>query len=120
MTFFFFSIPQLIATAAKDIAYFPVWWYTRGLLDVTRGTGRMLAGQAKGLAIGVWIQNVFTPMYGQYDWQGRLISFFMRVVQIILRTIALIAWAGVAAIVLVFWIVLPLALLVILTLQFVA
>ena len=71
------------------------------------------------LAIGIWIKHVFTPMYGQHDWQGRLISFFMRVVQIILRAIALVAWAAVAVAVILFWLMVPFALAAILTLQFV-
>ena len=41
------------------------------------------------LAIGVWTKNIFVPMFGMHDWQSRIISFFMRVVQIIGRSIAL-------------------------------
>ena len=51
----------------------------------------MIQGYARTLAIRVWIRNIFVPMFGMYDWQSRLISFFMRVVQIIGRTIALCA-----------------------------
>lgn len=118
MSFFLFAIPQMFVTTAKDIAYFPLWWYTRGLVDVMSGAGSMLAGQAKGLAIGVWVANLFTPMYGQYDWQGRLISFFVRFAQIILRSIALALWAGVAVLVIVAWLLMPPALVVVLMLQF--
>ena len=41
------------------------------------------------LAIKVWIKNIFVPMFGMHDWQSRIISFFMRVVQIIGRAIVL-------------------------------
>lgn len=118
MSFLLLAIPQAFLTAAKDIAYFPVWWYTLGLMGVVRGAGLMVAGQAKGLAIGVWAANLFTPMYGQYDWEGRLISFFVRVVQIIARSIALAVWVVVAAASIIAWALIPLALLVILLLQF--
>ena len=33
------------------------------------------------------MNNLFTPMYGQYDWQGRIISFFVRLFQLIFRLI---------------------------------
>jgi len=30
------------------------------------------------VGLRVWLKNLFAPMFGQTDWQGRLISFFMR------------------------------------------
>lgn len=49
-----------------------------------------IKGYSRTLAIRVWIKNIFVPMFGMHDWQSRLISFFMRVVQIIGRSIALL------------------------------
>jgi hypothetical protein len=47
-------------------------------------------------------------MFGQYDWQGRIISFFMRVVQIIARSILLCFWIVFSAAVFIVWIIVPL------------
>jgi hypothetical protein len=59
------------------------------------------------LALFVWIKNIFTPMYGQYDWQGRLISLFMRIVQIIFRGFVMLICVGIAVALLIIWIILP-------------
>ncbi|MFH0854827.1 MAG: hypothetical protein V1891_05075 [bacterium] len=76
-----------------DIFYFPVWWYAKGAKKVFLSCVKEIKEIEEYLALIVWIKNIFTPMYGQYDWQGRIISFFMRVVQIILRAIFLLIWA---------------------------
>ncbi len=75
-----------IATfALREIAMFPVWWYSRGLLMVMHALRESVAGYAQGLGIRVWVRNIFVPMYGQYDWQSRIISVFMRSMQIAFR-----------------------------------
>jgi hypothetical protein len=71
-----------------DVLLFPVWWYTQGLKRVTMVCGRMVEEANMSLAPGIWLKNIFVPMYGQYDWQGRLMSIFMRIVNIIGRGFA--------------------------------
>jgi hypothetical protein len=80
---------RLVIEALVDIVYFPVWWYTRGIGYAGGYCFELLKSSSASLAPGLWLKNIFTPMYGQYDWQGRFISFFMRLVQIIIRSIAL-------------------------------
>ncbi len=46
-------------------------------------------------------------MYAQYDWQGTLISFFVRLVQIIFRSIFMLFWLILSLAVIIFWIILP-------------
>jgi len=90
-----------------DIIYFPVWWYSRGILY---WTGRVLEFFKSGnsfLAPGLWLKNIFVPMFGQYDWEGRIISFFMRLFQVIVRGIALFGWLLVCIVVFLIWIILP-------------
>lgn len=48
--------------------------------------------QIKSMAVGVWVKNIFVPMFGQRDWQSRIISFVMRVVNIIGRSFAGLIW----------------------------
>lgn len=55
-----------------------------------QGSVTTLRGYARYFAIEVWIKNIFVPMFGQHDWQSRLISVFMRLVQIIGRSLALV------------------------------
>ena len=75
--------------ALTSVVRFPLWWYTHGLIDTASALALSVRTQATKLAIGVWIRNIFTPMYGQSDWQSRLISVFVRTAQIIARGVFL-------------------------------
>jgi hypothetical protein len=68
-----------------NIVYAPVFWYSRGLTDAARYCWNQVVRQWKSLGVGVWIVNIFVPMYGQRDIAGVLISIFMRLIQIIVR-----------------------------------
>ncbi|MEN9558024.1 MAG: hypothetical protein RL141_393 [Candidatus Parcubacteria bacterium] len=61
--------------------------------------------RARAYALGIWIRNFFVPMYGQYDWAGRLVSVFMRFVVLVGRGIALGVEAAVYGAGLLLWIV---------------
>lgn len=74
------------------IAFFPLWWYTRGLALVLSWAGHSVSNQAKDLALGVWVKNLFVPMYGMTDWAARLISFVLRLVMIIGRGLLVLVW----------------------------
>jgi hypothetical protein len=63
--------------------------------------------RARAYAFVIWIKNFFVPMYGQYDWTGRLVSIFMRIVVLIGRGIALVVEAMVYAAGLVVWVLAP-------------
>jgi len=83
------SVAQLLfVDIVGSIVWFPVWWYTTGLMKVIGSVMRSLRYRAQGYAFAVWIRNFFVPMYGQYDWEGRIISVVMRTVVLILRLIA--------------------------------
>lgn len=72
---------------------FPVWWYTDGFMKLFAWIGRELSYRWKAYAFAIWIRNIFVPMYGQYDWSGRLVSFVMRVVVLFGRGFALVVEA---------------------------
>ncbi len=90
-----------------DFAYFPLWWYSHGLFFLSKKLFEFLGNRQKSLSLFVWIKNIFTPMYAQSDWQGRLISFFIRVVQIVFRTIVMFIWIAVAISIVFIWLLLP-------------
>ncbi|MDD4271400.1 MAG: hypothetical protein PHF50_01190 [Patescibacteria group bacterium] len=105
-SFIFYSL-QIFAELIRDVLYFPLWWYGRGLVNLVKGVGHFLADKQKALALYVWIKNIFRPMYAQYDWQGMLISFFMRLVQIIFRSIVMLFWLILSLAIIIFWILFP-------------
>ncbi len=72
----------IVLDIGSDVLRFPLWWYSEGLRRTVLGIFRVVRGYAQKLGVMVWLKNMFTPMFGRYDWQSRLISVFMRVVNI--------------------------------------
>lgn len=91
-----------------DIIRWPIWWYTRGLVLVLKKSGESIGHYYSAIGLGVWIKNLFVPMYGLRDWQGRLISFFVRIVQIVFRIIFVAAWLVIVFIGVIAYIAIPL------------
>ena len=104
---FVFYGTRIVTEIAVELAFFPVWWYSRGLLMVTRKLADLLGGIQQSLGLFIWAKNIYRPMYGQTDWQGILISIFMRVVQVILRAIAMLFCAAICLVLLAVWLALP-------------
>ncbi len=63
----------------------PVWWYTKGAKRAALRCFKRLHDEAAYLGVWVWLRNLFTPMYGQYDMTGRSISFVIRLLQLLVR-----------------------------------
>lgn len=83
------AIKYLAVDIVGSFLYFPVWWFTAGAWRTGRYCVNKVRGQAQTFAIGVWLKNLFTPMYGLRDWQGRIISFFVRLLIVIWYSIIL-------------------------------
>lgn len=79
--------------AAVDIVgsflYFPFWWYSKGLIRTAAGCVRTVRGYSRRFGVGVWLKNLFVPMFGQYDAAGRIISFFMRLAALLYYSLVL-------------------------------
>jgi hypothetical protein len=101
------SIILALFDQINNFFYWPVWWYSRGLLAAAKFCGKEITDQQERLGLSIWVKNIFTPMYGQYDIEGRIISFFVRLVQIIIRSILLLVWSLLLLGVFVVWIILP-------------
>ena len=98
---------RILIDAFLDLVYFPLWWYTGGVKHALIWCFNLFKSGNETLSPGLWLQNIFVPMFGQWDWQGRIISFFMRLAQVIGRTIALMVWSVICLILFVFWLLLP-------------
>lgn len=105
---FILILPRLILEAVLDVLYFPLWWYSRGTGHAAKYCFHLLKSGNQTLAPGLWLKNIFVPMYGQYDWQGQIISFFMRLFQVIIRAAALLIWLIICVIFFFLWLVFPL------------
>lgn len=100
-----------------EILYFPIWWYTVGFFRFLKNSFRFFSDQEKSLGFLIWAKNLFVPMYGQYDWAGRLISFVIRLVQIVFRGLALFIWLLLVLLAIVVWLMFPIFLLLALAFQ---
>lgn len=103
---FLYSI-KIIGGILKSIVFFPFWWYSRGLFSVIEKEVSFLNTQQQSLALMVWLKNIHKPMYGQTDWQGRFISFFMRLFQVVIRSIVMVFWVFFTFTLIAAWISLP-------------
>jgi len=101
------SLKLVFIDVVGDLLHWPFWWYTRGIKNAGNLFLDTVKGEYERLGVGVWLKNLFVPMFGQYDWQGRLISFFARLVQLIVRSIILFFWLIVASVIFLLWLIMP-------------
>lgn len=101
-----------------DMVSYPIWWYTAGAKQTMQSLVAMVSSANDRLAPMLWLKNIFVPMFGQYDWQGRLISFFMRLVNVIGREIALGCVACFGCMLFVAWVTFPLVCCIMLLISF--
>jgi hypothetical protein len=104
---FIFYSAKILGKTVWDIFYFPFWWYGQGLLRFFGVVKNFIKDRERSLAFLVWLKNIGVPMYGQYDWQGRIISFFMRLFQVIVRGLMMLFWLVCSLVILLIWIALP-------------
>lgn len=102
-------LQRLVLDFLLHLIYFPLWWYTGGMWHAARFCYGLYQTGNANLAPGVWLKNLFVPMFGQYDLQGRLVSFFMRLVNVIFRSLFLFIWLIVVVLLFFIWPVFPVA-----------
>lgn len=95
------------ADAIKAALRFPLWWYTAGVRYTAERLMASIRSYARSLAVLVWVRNWLTPMFGQYDWQSRLISFIVRSAQIVARGFVLCVWIALCALQFAVYLALP-------------
>lgn len=100
---------RLAFESILDIFYFPLWWYTGGVVHSVRWCAQFFMQGNHSLAPMLWLKNLFVPMFGQYDWQGRIISFVMRFFQFCFRSLALLFWFFICVVLFLGWLALPVA-----------
>ena len=114
--FLSYSSIILLEFLAK-ILYFPLWWYGVGLIKKIKSLFLFIKNKNRELGVTIWMKNIFTPMYGQRDFTGRVVSFFIRLVQIVFRSALMLVWIFIAIIMLLLWLFFPIALLLALIFQ---
>jgi hypothetical protein len=101
-------IQRLLLQLLRDILWFPFWWYTTGFLRAFFGVRAIFSEGNASLAPGLWLKNLFVPMFGQYDMQGRIVSVFVRCGNVIVRGIGMSVWLVLCAMLFSVYLLVPL------------
>lgn len=109
---------KILGHLAKDFLYFPIWWYSVGLFRFLKRQKIFISHRYQASALGVWAKNIFVPMYGQTDIASRIISFFVRLFQIITRSIIMLFWLILSLLVILLYLTSPILIIYALTWQF--
>ena len=105
----FFILQRISLEFFWHILFFPLWWYTYGAWRVLQSCVRFFLSGNDTLSPLLWLRNLFIPMYGLTDWQGRLISFFIRLVNVFVRGILVLGWLIVSLSLFLAWCLMPVA-----------
>lgn len=103
----FLSVRFIAVDLLTDFLYWPIWWYSKGLAYFMKFSFEQIFQEERKIGLVVWAQNIFKPMFAQNDWQGRIISFCMRIIMIVIKSVQLAAWILLQCILLLLYIFLP-------------
>ncbi len=107
MNILFEPIRFVVKDIVWSIVYFPIWWYTAGALNVLKLIGKEVRGFARAYNLRILLRFMFTPMYGQNDIAGRLISLYVRLGHFLILSIYSVLYISVLSLSFVIWIILP-------------
>lgn len=102
------ALRSLIIDLVGEILYFPIWWYSQGLLKILAYFVNSIKSTNRNLALSLLLRNFFRPMFGVQDRSGRIISLFMRLILILGRLLVFILLLAFYTLAVIFWLVLPL------------
>lgn len=108
----FTYLGKVLTRIIWDFLYFPLWWYGAGFLKTLRGVLNFYRGQEASLGFSIWLKNIFVPMYGQQDFTGRIISFFIRLIQVIYRGLVMLIIIVLGLMFIIFYLGLPIAIII--------
>ncbi|HOZ36684.1 MAG TPA: hypothetical protein PLR18_02540 [bacterium] len=103
----FWGLKLIVVDIILDFFYWPIWWYTTGFKDALIFCGRQIREAWRSLALGIWLKNMLTPMYGDRSFLGRAISFVARLVILTWRLAWMFIWLLIIIGLAIIWVVAP-------------
>jgi hypothetical protein len=100
---------RLVQEEIVSLFSYPIWWYSTGLTGLVTWIQDGLRYRWRKYALGLWLRHLTTPMYGEYSFLGRVVSFFMRIVVVFGRGVAWLVEAFIYALLFVIWLIWPVA-----------
>jgi len=86
------AISAAISEFFGAIIKFPLWWYVDGLQLILEKAQHSAKFYSSWTGLGVWSKNLTVPMYGDTSRTGRIISFFVRLVIVMLLGVGFLFW----------------------------
>lgn len=86
---------------------FLIWWYTNGLLALLERLWGHVVDLVRALDLKLLAKYLFVPMYGYRDIGSRVISFFVRIVQLIFRLTYTLIYLVIETVFVLVWCILP-------------
>ena len=84
-----------------------IWWYSTGLINLLRQLRDQVKSFARTLYLPTLTKYLFVPMYGYTDIWSRLISFGVRLVQLVVIVLTTALYIIVKCLWLVVWLSVP-------------
>ena len=84
-----------------------IWWYSAGLLNLVHQIRDQVKSFSRSLYLPTLTKYLFVPMYGYTDIWSRLISFFVRLVQLVIIIIMTALYIILQCVLLVVWLCAP-------------
>lgn len=69
---------------SEFVFYFWTWWYWDNLRLFAKRVWVLPRFAASSVGLGVHFENIFVPLYQQYSFEGRLVSFLFRATMVLL------------------------------------
>lgn len=112
------AISILFRDVFKSILFFPAWWYSSGLRNAFRFVIDRITDSASSINYVILLKSLFKPMFGQNDFWGKVISFFVRTFHLAFLSIFLAASLLFWLVILFLWPIFPAFILIELLFQF--
>lgn len=87
---------------------FWVWWYVVIAYDLARSLFGKWSFMLNQLNLPVMVTNMFVPLYQDYSWGGKFISFLIRFVWVFFGSIIMIIFTVLLVLIYVIYLLLPL------------
>jgi hypothetical protein len=81
----FILFKTIVLDPILSLIYFPFWWYSVGLKNFIFFLKRKIQEIACPFVLKILFLNLTKPMYGDYTREGKIISFFMRLIHLFWR-----------------------------------
>jgi hypothetical protein len=101
------AIKFIFIDLVGDFLYFPLWWYSGGVKRVLIFIQEKEKDIFYALGLHIWLKVLFKPMYADYSFSGRLISFFMRIIILSVDLVVVMIWSAFLILILLVWLFLP-------------